>query len=188
MWGETRVALQLVFPPLLQVVRADADDGITVEWPVVPVARPGTVVYCTVAGDAPHLNVFSGTCKRPGSNARWKNATEVGDTPENTRDSARCHSSERGPTWCRLCTMGWVTCKGLAMDTEEWLSVVVRARGSRERPEAKLIWSWPPPPPCEPDFCKSITWAIDRPADRGIEANEARVGTSPDARTWPTGI
>lgn len=150
MWGETRVALQLVFPPLLQVVRADADDGITVEWPVVPVARPGTVVYCTVAGDAPHLNVFSGT-------------------------------------WCRLCTMGWVTCKGLAMDTEEWLSVVVRARGSRERPEAKLIWSWPPPPPCEPDFCKSITWAIDRPADRGIEANEARVGTSPDART-PTGI
>lgn len=151
MWGETRVAPQLVFPPLLQVVRADADDGITVEWPVVPVARPGTVVYCTEAGEAPHLNVFSGT-------------------------------------WCRLCTMGWVTCKGLAMDTEEWPSVVVRARGSRERPEAKLIWSWPPPPPCEPDFCKSITWAIDRPADRGIEANEARVGTSPDARTCPTGI
>lgn len=34
--------------------------------------------------------------------------------------------------------MGWVTCRDLAMETEGWPSVV-RAKGSKERPEAKPI-------------------------------------------------
>lgn len=46
---------------LLLVVRGDGDDAITAEWPAVPVASPGTAVYCTAAGDVLHLNVFSGT-------------------------------------------------------------------------------------------------------------------------------
>lgn len=55
------VAPQLTALLLLLVVRGEADDGITAEWPVVPVDRPGTAVYWTVAGEELHLNVFSGT-------------------------------------------------------------------------------------------------------------------------------